>query len=197
MGHGPRNHFDAVIKSAGGDNAVPGDYLYRSHTAIGIRSGILGVFRVSEAGMDAVTMTAKQTGGTVYGFNTVNPTTGKFADSVDVYSPGTRSGNTCTGTKIATIPLNHGDPMTGPSGSSTNGAWWFAMKAGVTTACAVSNTNGNTGGVGTLDLATILPACTNVMPPAGGAHKPNSQENRVTDMTDMFTKTVPHDTKKQ
>jgi hypothetical protein len=196
MGHGPRNHFDAVIKSAGGDNAVPGDYLYQSHTALALRSGILGVFRVSEAGKDAINMTSTQPVAKVFGFNTVNPDTGKFADSVDVFAPGTRSGNTCTGTKIANIPLNAGNPASNPFGSSMDGAWW--AKTTATTVCAVSNFSGGTGGVGTLDLTKpLMRACYNVIPPAVSGHTPTSQEKRADEMTDMFTKKVPHDTKKQ
>jgi hypothetical protein len=196
MGHGPRNHFDAVIESAGGQNAVPGDYLYRSHTALALRSGILGVFRVSEAGKDAITMTAKQPVGMVWGFNTVNPDTGKFADSVDVFAPGTRSGNTCSGTKIANIPLNAGTQVgSGTSGSSMNGAWW--VKTTATTVCAVSNFSGGTGGVGTLDLSKpLMPSCTNVMQGIK-THAPTPNEKRADSMTDMLTKKPPYDKTKQ
>jgi hypothetical protein len=46
-GHGPANHFDLVISKAGGQNAVPGDYLYRSFPAPHVGSGIWGIFRVT------------------------------------------------------------------------------------------------------------------------------------------------------
>jgi hypothetical protein len=46
MGHGPSNHFDALIESAGGANKVPGDYLYRSYPADHFRLGLWGIFRV-------------------------------------------------------------------------------------------------------------------------------------------------------
>jgi len=46
-GHGPTNHFDIVITKSGGENAVAGDYLYRSFPAPHVGSGIWGVFRVT------------------------------------------------------------------------------------------------------------------------------------------------------
>jgi hypothetical protein len=191
MGHGARNHFDIVLDSAGGANKVTGDYLYRSHTALGLRSGMLGVFRVSEPGKDAIAITAQQPHSIVWGFNSVNPDTGKFADSVDVFAPGTRSGSTCTGTKIATIPLNAGNPVTAQFGSSMNGAWW--AKTTATTVCAVSNFGGTTGGVGTLDLTTkLMRACTNLIPPQMMSAKPATKnEKRADDLIQRFERTVP------
>jgi manganese oxidase len=47
MGHGPTNHFDVLIPSAGGANKVPGDYLYRTYPAMHYRLGLWGVFRVN------------------------------------------------------------------------------------------------------------------------------------------------------
>jgi len=47
-GHGPTNHFDLVIPKAGGQNAVIGDYLYRSFPAPHLGSGIWGIFRVTK-----------------------------------------------------------------------------------------------------------------------------------------------------
>ncbi len=46
MGHGPTNHYDILIASAGGINAVPGDYLYRTYPAMHFRLGLWGIFRV-------------------------------------------------------------------------------------------------------------------------------------------------------
>lgn len=45
-GHGPSNHFDILIASAGGPFAVPGDYLYRSYPADHFNLGDWGIFRV-------------------------------------------------------------------------------------------------------------------------------------------------------
>ncbi|MEM7353209.1 MAG: hypothetical protein AAF657_20610, partial [Acidobacteriota bacterium] len=46
-GHGPGNHFDVLIESAGGPNVVPGDYLVRSFPAMHFNRGIWGIFRVA------------------------------------------------------------------------------------------------------------------------------------------------------
>jgi manganese oxidase len=62
MGHGPSNHFDALIESAGGANQVPGDYLYRSYPADHFRLGLWGIFRVLSNTSNACTL-AKATGG--------------------------------------------------------------------------------------------------------------------------------------
>ncbi|HXO21470.1 MAG TPA: hypothetical protein VOA87_16270, partial [Thermoanaerobaculia bacterium] len=48
MGHGPTNHYDLVIASAGGAGKVPGDYLYRSFPADRFSAGIWGIFRVTD-----------------------------------------------------------------------------------------------------------------------------------------------------
>ena len=45
-GHGPSNHFDVLIEKAGGSNAVPGDYLFRSYPAAQLDRGLWGIFRV-------------------------------------------------------------------------------------------------------------------------------------------------------
>ncbi len=50
MGHGPTNHFDVLIESAGGTNQVPGDYLYRTYPADHFRLGLWGIFRVKSCG---------------------------------------------------------------------------------------------------------------------------------------------------
>jgi hypothetical protein len=45
-GHGPSNHFDVVINSAGGRFQVQGDYLYRTFQSFQFDGGIWGLFRV-------------------------------------------------------------------------------------------------------------------------------------------------------
>jgi hypothetical protein len=47
MGHGPSNHFDILIPRAGGANAVPGDYLYRTYPAMHFKLGLWGLLRVN------------------------------------------------------------------------------------------------------------------------------------------------------
>jgi hypothetical protein len=46
MGHGPGNHFDVLIESAGGPRKICGDYFYRSFTADHFNEGIWGLMRV-------------------------------------------------------------------------------------------------------------------------------------------------------
>jgi hypothetical protein len=45
-GHGPQNHFDMVLKSAGGANQVPGDYLWRNQSSFQFDAGHWGLLRV-------------------------------------------------------------------------------------------------------------------------------------------------------
>ncbi len=42
----PQGHFDVVLESAGGVNAIPGDYLFRDHGSFGSTDGIWGIVRV-------------------------------------------------------------------------------------------------------------------------------------------------------
>ena len=46
-GHGPSNHFDVVIKQAGGAFNIPGDYLYRTFQSYQFDGGMWGIFRVN------------------------------------------------------------------------------------------------------------------------------------------------------
>jgi hypothetical protein len=45
-GHGPQNHFDMVLKSAGGANGVTGDYLWRNQASFQFDAGHWGLLRV-------------------------------------------------------------------------------------------------------------------------------------------------------
>jgi hypothetical protein len=45
-GHGPSNHVDVVIRSAGGEFKVVGDYLYRTFQSFHFDGGMWGLFRV-------------------------------------------------------------------------------------------------------------------------------------------------------
>ncbi len=49
LGHGPSNHFEVLLESAGGRNKVPGDYLYRSFPSMHFLLGPWGIFRVEDA----------------------------------------------------------------------------------------------------------------------------------------------------
>ena len=47
MGHGPTNHFDAVLENgAGGAFGITGDFLYRDHTSFLFDGGLWGLLRV-------------------------------------------------------------------------------------------------------------------------------------------------------
>ncbi len=47
MGHGPTNHFDALLRNgAGGKFTITGDYLFRDLVATGLDSGLWGILRV-------------------------------------------------------------------------------------------------------------------------------------------------------
>jgi len=47
MGHGPTNHFDALLQNgAGGQFGIPGDYLYRDQSSFQFDGGLWGLFRV-------------------------------------------------------------------------------------------------------------------------------------------------------
>ena len=47
MGHGPTNHFDALLRNgAGGKFRINGDYLFRDQVGIGLDNGLWGILRV-------------------------------------------------------------------------------------------------------------------------------------------------------
>ncbi len=46
IGHGPTNHFDVLLPSAGGRSMIQGDYLYRDQTSHHFDGGMWGIFRV-------------------------------------------------------------------------------------------------------------------------------------------------------
>ena len=47
-GHGPTNHFDALLEyGAGGAFGVTGDYMYRDYVPWRLYDGIWGLFRVT------------------------------------------------------------------------------------------------------------------------------------------------------
>jgi len=106
--HGPRDSFEIVVPSAGGTYKVPGDYVYRSLiVALGggdVAQGVWGIFRVSAPGKDAVVITSAQPAGgqtTVTGVNTVNPSSGTFAATVQLFA-----GAACSGTPIGSAQVN-------------------------------------------------------------------------------------------
>jgi hypothetical protein len=94
--YGAASHYDIVIPKAGGDGAVPGDYLYRTYVGDQILKGLWGIFRVADACgnqnalncPDTVTITSYKAAPkiVVSGANTVDPKTGLFAPFVNICS---------------------------------------------------------------------------------------------------------------
>ena len=123
--YGAASHYDVVVDKAGGEGAIPGDYLYRTFIGNQITKGIWGIFRVAAACgnpnapncPDTVTITSYTKQGThikVRGTNTVDPKTGHFAPSVNI----------CAG-QVATCATNgpaflHTQPV-----DPINGMWEF------------------------------------------------------------------------
>jgi hypothetical protein len=55
IGHGPTNHFDALLEhGAGGLFRVPGDYLFRDQTSHHFDGGMWGIFRVGPVQYDCI-----------------------------------------------------------------------------------------------------------------------------------------------
>ncbi len=176
MGHGPTDHFDVVLPSAGGTNKVQGDYLYRAHYDLGFQGGALGAFRVGPPNKDIVSLTADfQSPTELYGYNTVNTATGKYATTVDIFN-GPPGGAGCTGTKIGTTT----------SIASGNGFWQFSIPSGTTNLCAVSNF----GGVGSLNLTALqsLPAACAPSPSGTQAAAPSVETPTETQKEQQMTR---------
>jgi hypothetical protein len=123
--YGAASHYDVVIDKAGGEGAVPGDYLYRTYVGNQITKGIWGVFRVAAACVnsnapncpDTVTITSYTKQGTqmkVQGTNTVDPKTGLFAPSVNICAGQVPTCSTGDSAFLHTQPVN-----------SINGTWEF------------------------------------------------------------------------
>jgi hypothetical protein len=177
MGHGPTDHFDVVLPSAGGTNKVQGDYLYRAHYDLGFQGGALGAFRVGAPNKDIVSLTADfQSPTELYAYNTVNTATGQYATSVDVFN-GPPGGAGCTGTKIGTVTTI----------AAGNGFWQFAIPAGTTNLCAISNL----GGIGALDLVALKklpPACGPWPPAVGGQAAPSDEKSNAAEKEQQMTR---------
>ena len=101
---GANSSFDVVLKRAGGNSAVKGDYLFRTFIGNDFLGGMWGLLRVGEPGQDIVTVTAycgAPNSFRVSGVNTVNPTNHHMAENV-----------TITGAGLS-IPPAKVDPATG------------------------------------------------------------------------------------
>jgi hypothetical protein len=115
--YGAASHYDVVIDKAGGEGAVPGDYLYRTFIGNQITKGIWGIFRVADACgnpnaahcPDTVTITSYAKQGTqmkVQGTNTVDPKTGLFAPSVNICAGRVTTCSSGDSTFLHTQPVN-------------------------------------------------------------------------------------------
>lgn len=83
---GALNTFDIMIPKAGGEFAVPGDYLYLDWRAEPLTDGVWGIFRVTD-GNDAsviakVDLATDGSMASIEGKSTVDPNTGKYPTSV-------------------------------------------------------------------------------------------------------------------
>jgi hypothetical protein len=92
---GANSAFDVVLRSAGGANAVPGDYLFRTFIGKDFQNGMWGLLRVGDPGKDIVTVTSycgpSASPGTVFtvtGRNTVNPSNHHMAQTVTITGGG-------------------------------------------------------------------------------------------------------------
>jgi hypothetical protein len=123
--YGAASHYDIVIDQAGGQGAVPGDYLFRTYVGNQILKGIWGVFRVAGACgdpnaancPDTVTITAYTKQGKnmkVQGVNTVDPKTGLFAPFVNI----------CAG-KVATCTQGGSGFLHRQAVGAISGTWEF------------------------------------------------------------------------
>jgi manganese oxidase len=123
--YGAASHYDIVLDKAGGEGAVPGDYLYRTYVGNQITKGLWGIFRVASACGDpnapncpdtvVITSYTKQGGNiTVSGTNTVDPKTGLYAPTVNICAGKV---DTCAEGSAAFL---HKQPV-----DSKNGTWQF------------------------------------------------------------------------
>ena len=81
---GPLNYFDLLIDSAGGENAVPGDYLYNDVVNLGYQNGVWGIMTVNE-GTSVLRLTAAKINKskmTIAGSVGANPVTGQVPSEV-------------------------------------------------------------------------------------------------------------------
>ncbi|MEM7051938.1 MAG: hypothetical protein AAF604_19885 [Acidobacteriota bacterium] len=168
-GFGSGEHFDVVLapvgtgtgrarhNGAGGQDRVPGDYLYRSWQSNGFTGGAWGLFRVgpevaANEHRDIVTVlsavTADTTDGaltTVIGSNSSilgsQPGERRFASRLSLYA-----GSDCSGEPLATLDL---EAPTGPTRT-----WSWTGDLGDSTAVCVAS---DAGGRDTAEVTTAIP----------------------------------------
>lgn len=105
------NSYDLLLGPAGGPGGTTGDYLYASYVKNDNYTGMWGVMTVTPPQQDAVRMIAADLQKMeIKGQNTVDPTTNKFASTINVYSV-----KGASRTLIGTIPVD-----------TSNGSWKLA-----------------------------------------------------------------------
>jgi plastocyanin len=113
---GANDQFNIILNSAGGDNQVTGDYLYRTFIGTEFEFGLWGVMRVGEPGRDGVAIASvsndllRGSGYVVAGANTVNPDTGKMAKQVTITASVKPPDAIVPTLSTCTVPV---DPVTG------------------------------------------------------------------------------------
>ena len=151
MDTGANNNLNVVLGSAGGEMAVPGDYLYRTFMEDQFEGGMWGILRVGEPDRDTVTITLYDATGCrqdpgdgrvcVEGVNTVNLETGRYAPQVLVRSPDRADGS----------HVVYGTADVDP----TDGTWSFTLPQPDAPALVVVTSFGS--GTATIPFAGIPP----------------------------------------
>jgi hypothetical protein len=146
--HASTDHADIVIDSAGGRAAVGGDYLYAAFLPSQSSLGLWGIFRVATGGGDVVSITSvvSHSPTVVQGVNSVNPNTGRFAQSVKLFN-----GRVAGGAPACSAPV---DPF--------KGTWCFncaANPCSVLTPASIFTVASSDGGAVTYDPAAQATAC--------------------------------------
>jgi hypothetical protein len=104
----PDEKLDVVLPSAGGLSGIPGDYKYGAFQ--NDFKGLWGILRVTETGKDAVVIQSAgpaPNGTRVSGVNTVVPSTGQYAERIQLFVNGAASGppiRVLNGVWTATLP---------------------------------------------------------------------------------------------
>jgi hypothetical protein len=142
----PGETYNLVLPSAGGEFKVSGDYLYQMYLDMAQGNGLWGLMRVSKPGSDAVVINQAQlASGTlsVAGDNTVNPYTGRYAQSVTL---SVKETSACT---LGTVSVN-----------AQNGAWSFSQSSSCVTSGQTIHAQSSDGGEHDMVVGAPAPAPT-------------------------------------
>jgi len=118
--YGTNSSYEIVLPSAGGDNNITGDYLYRTTPANWVQSGIWGLFRVAKPGSDAVRLASAQysSGGNLAIF-------GSSSAFVDV-TANSKNGNRAKSVSLSLVsPDGTSKLLNGSVPVAENGLWSY------------------------------------------------------------------------